>query len=214
VHKTRISAARLGDALAGHATLATLLLGYNGIKDVGVYELANALKTCRTIRNDSLTSLDLNNNDISDKGIRKVAQALEHNSTLCKLRLDGNAIGDLGASELAAALRINSTLSVLWLGSNIGPEGVYALGHSLRSHPCCESFRLVGIHLAPLAPKLGLPLDSTRWGNDMILAALPEAYRLRVLSFTMALHPRLSADSDAHELDEGVVRLVCENYCA
>jgi len=32
------------------------------------------------------------------------------------------------------------------------------------------------------------------------------------LSFTMALHPRLGADSDAHELDEGVVRLVCENY--
>jgi len=115
VHKTRISAARLGNAVAGHASLATLLLGYNGIKDVCVYELANALKTCRTIGNDSLTSLDLNNNDISDKGIRKVAQALEHNSTLCKLRLDGNAIGDLGASELAAGL-------VLYYGASPSPR--------------------------------------------------------------------------------------------
>ena len=43
--------------------------------------------------------------------------------------------------------------------------------------------------------QLGLPPDAAQWGNEKIVAALPDAHRERVLAFAMARHPRLGAQS-------------------
>ena len=65
---------------------------------------------------DSLTSLNLERNNIDDAGARELADALKVNSSLTSLNLGCNEIGDAGARELAGALKVNSSLKDLkWL---------------------------------------------------------------------------------------------------
>ena len=64
----------------------------------------------------SLTSLNLERNNIDDAGARELADALKVNSSLTSLNLGRNEIGDAGARELADALKVNSSLKDLkWL---------------------------------------------------------------------------------------------------
>jgi hypothetical protein len=92
-----------------------------------VHELADALKS-----NKSLSSLDFSANDLNDEGVSRLAAALRTNRTLTELVLEENDIGDEGASELADALARNKCLSSLDLGRNfIGDEGRLKLGHAL-----------------------------------------------------------------------------------
>ena len=65
---------------------------------------------------DSLTSLNIERNNIDDAGAQELADALKVNSSLTSLNLGRNEIGDAGARELAGALKVNSSLKDLkWL---------------------------------------------------------------------------------------------------
>jgi Ran GTPase-activating protein (RanGAP) involved in mRNA processing and transport len=89
-------------------------------------------KALEGIRNGSLTSLNLEWNNIGDEGAKALADALGKDSRLTSLGLFGNSIGDEGAKALADALGKNSGLTSLYLGANnIGAEGAKALADAL-----------------------------------------------------------------------------------
>jgi Ran GTPase-activating protein (RanGAP) involved in mRNA processing and transport len=101
--------------------------------------------------NTSLVGLDLGACHVSDSGAAALAEMLGHNHTLTGLQLDGNDIGDEGAAALAEGLRGKVTvLRRLDLSGNLfGAGGVAALAEGLRFS---ESLReLHGAALLPLA---------------------------------------------------------------
>ena len=56
---------------------------------------ARAIATALAL-NNTLTSIDLGDNDIGDQGGIAIAKALEENSTLISINLSHNEIGDEG----------------------------------------------------------------------------------------------------------------------
>ena len=69
---------------------------------------------------------------IGDTEVIKIAKALKINNTLTTLNLQQNDIGDEGVFALAEALKTNNTLTTLNLQQNdIGNEGVNRLVHVL-----------------------------------------------------------------------------------
>jgi len=80
------------------------------------------LKTTST-----LTTLNLQNNLISDNGAQALSEALKINSSLTTLNLKSNLIGDSGAQTLAQALKSNSSPTTLDLRRNNGFGGTLAL---------------------------------------------------------------------------------------
>ena len=70
-------------------------------------------------KNKSVTSLNLNQNLIKDKGAVAIASALTKNNTLTELDLSGNSITDNGAKALLQAVQSdNKTLKRLSLWNN------------------------------------------------------------------------------------------------
>ena len=93
--------------------------------------LATALKG-----NDTLTSLNLHDNDIGDEGAKALATAMKENENikLTSLNLRANNIGDEGARAIATAMKENEKIKLtrLNLGLNaIGDEGAKALAMAL-----------------------------------------------------------------------------------
>jgi hypothetical protein len=85
--------------------------------------------------NTTLTYLNLSRNPhITDQGIRDLATALIHNSTLYHLLLRGCNISDAGLQSLASILSENHGLKKLWLQSSqtFGEKGVHFLLEGLR----------------------------------------------------------------------------------
>ena len=72
-----------------------------------------------------LESLDISCNNISDEGIKKVAIAIQINTTLQELNISMNKITDEGAKRLAETIQVNTTLQELNISKNwISKEGV------------------------------------------------------------------------------------------
>ena len=66
----------------------------------------------------TLTSIDLDSNNIGDDGAKDIAEALKTNSTLTSIDLQSNNIGDDGAKDIAEALQINSSITSIKLKYN------------------------------------------------------------------------------------------------
>jgi Ran GTPase-activating protein (RanGAP) involved in mRNA processing and transport len=98
-----------------------LSLNSNNITQRGASILADGLR-----KNNTLISLKLNGNQMSDKGVFAIAKALETaNKTLETLDLGSNDITDQGAIYLAEMLKTNTALTNLDLSINrIGERGV------------------------------------------------------------------------------------------
>ena len=77
--------------------------------------------------NSSLTKLDISYNEIGNEGATAIAQALKSNSVITKLTIYGNQIGLTGAKVIAQALLFNSSLTEL------------NLDHSCMSMELCSS---------------------------------------------------------------------------
>lgn len=94
--------------------------------------LADALAS-----HESLTMLDLGQNELGAQGVEAVCNALIHNSFLRTLGLANTKMGDQGATAMAHVMRINSCLTEVYLNSNgIQQEGANELAgniHVLRS---------------------------------------------------------------------------------
>jgi len=107
-----------------------LSLQSNKITSIGASIIAEALNN-----NNTLETLYLGNNYISDNGIDSLVNILStHNNTLKTLVLQKNRITDKGAKRLAQMLEVNQTLIWLYLGENeISDEGVRILSKAIEN---------------------------------------------------------------------------------
>ena len=79
------------------------LFGDVSIGDAGATQLAGMLR-----ENETVTEMDLRDNQIGDEGARALADMLRENETVKAMYLDGNQIGAEGARALADGLRENA----------------------------------------------------------------------------------------------------------
>ena len=145
-------AAALARALpSGYCVLTNLMLGRNGITDVGATALAEAMP-----RSELLYLLNLANNEIGDDGAAAFARALRAGSDVYTLGLSWNRVGDAGAIALAEALaarRSAPSLELLALsGNRIGDAGGRALRDALDVHKTIGGVELTGNRMAPALP--------------------------------------------------------------
>lgn len=121
--------------------ISKLQLQYCMVGANGAFHLAEALQ-----RNNTLTSLNLRDNNIGDDGLAAIAVALKTNNTVTELDVEMNKIGNQGAVELADALRRNTGLLFLDLSINfIGNTGAAALSDALeQSNNTVQTINLLG----------------------------------------------------------------------
>ncbi|CAF1068611.1 unnamed protein product [Rotaria sordida] len=105
-------------------------LQFNKFTSIGISILADALNN-----NNTLETLYLGNNYISDDGIYFLANILSiNNHTLKILVLQKNKITDRGVKYLAQMIKVNQTLIWLYLGQNeISDEGVRILTQTIQN---------------------------------------------------------------------------------
>ena len=129
----------LSEALPYAKSLKVLELEENGITDAGVLSLAETINESRLERlnlngnqigdaasslfknlasNETMTTLELHSNNISDKGATELASALLDNETLLAVDLGENEVTNRGANDLLKVLRVNDTLEELELAGN------------------------------------------------------------------------------------------------
>ena len=96
----------------------------------------------RLIDNDrTLTTLDINGNQIGSEGAKAIAEALEKNTTLKILNISDNKIGYKGVQYLAVALEYNTTLTTFDISyNNIGDIGVQYLAKALEYNTTLTTF--------------------------------------------------------------------------
>ncbi|KAF9948443.1 hypothetical protein BGZ72_009648 [Mortierella alpina] len=121
--------------------------------------------------NSTLTTLDLQNNNIRDDEAKALAEALKTNWTVATLNLENNSIGSDGAKALAGSLKTNSTVTTLNLANNsIGLDGTKALAGSLKTNSTLTT----------------LGLESNKIGSDGA-EALAEALKTNSTLTTLGL---------------------------
>ncbi|KAM9424108.1 leucine-rich repeat-containing protein 45 isoform 3-T3 [Pholidichthys leucotaenia] len=115
----------LGKLLARNKTLRRLVLEWNAL---GVWDEAFSLFCDGLGSNNTLTQLDLRNNQISHRGASELALALKRNGTLEVLDLRWNNIGLLGGRSLLEAIQKNKSVVQLEMaGNNIPGDTLKAL---------------------------------------------------------------------------------------
>ena len=129
----------LSETLPDAKSLKVLELEENSITDDGVLSLAETINESSLERlnlngnqigdaasslfkhlasNETMTTLELNSNNISDKGATELASSLLDNETLLAVDLGENKVTNRGANDLLKVLRVNDTLEELELAGN------------------------------------------------------------------------------------------------
>ncbi|CAE7347373.1 NLRC3 [Symbiodinium sp. KB8] len=128
----RVRIEDLAERLNEHCNPSKLSLSRFGRRQRGlkaveeVKAISEALKS-----NSTLTSIDLTEWFIGDKGAQAIGEALKTNSTLTSINLQGNDIGGEGAEALAEALKSNATVrGILLCGNDIPRECKQALAEA------------------------------------------------------------------------------------
>ncbi|CAF3869648.1 unnamed protein product [Rotaria magnacalcarata] len=112
---TAKGASIIADSLKYNTTLEELDFHNNHISDLGVHSLAEVLSSNTSI----LRALGLGSNGITDNGAEHLAEMLKTNQTITWLALAGNQISDRGVKLLANTLAYqNTSLLVLSLHVN------------------------------------------------------------------------------------------------
>ena len=91
------------------------------INDATVIQLIDFLRQNPSL---TITTLNLQNNFISDEGARELAAFLWNNASLQMLNLRDNTIGDSGAQTLVAALQYRSTKGVSPLELDVNDNAI------------------------------------------------------------------------------------------
>ncbi|CAF2883503.1 unnamed protein product [Rotaria sp. Silwood2] len=105
----------LASALSVNSKLHTLYLHGNRLFDKGIYSLAQVL----TSNNQTLEILGLNSIGLTDVGAEDLGVMLQKNRTLTRLQLEANEISDRGIVYLNEALKkYNTTLQQLEMAEN------------------------------------------------------------------------------------------------
>eukprot|EP00116_Pleurobrachia_bachei_P005133 sb/3465395/ len=107
-------ASQLADALCDNNSLLFLDLGCNKISEDGARALAGLIR-----QNTPLKKLSLTSNRIGDNGVVAISEAVAtNNCNLTTLMVNNNGITEKGLCAVAAALRLNITLSNVYIWGN------------------------------------------------------------------------------------------------
>ena len=145
---TANGAATIADGLRDNTTLETLELSGNQLRDKGIYHLTQVLAT----HNSTLQKLYCGTNGITDHGAQYIAQLLKKNRVLTRLDLSFNEIGDRGVRRIANALaHFNTSLVQLNLSWNksISEASVDALIEMIEHHQALETLDISHCNLSP-----------------------------------------------------------------
>ena len=126
-HNNLHSSVNILKSLTTITTLTVLNLNNNQIPQEADEVLASVIK-CNT----QLEELYLNDNDLGI-GTLKIAQALQHITTLTMLSLDDNNIPQEACNELALAIKTNKHLKKLWLSNSNLRSSVIVILNSLTT---------------------------------------------------------------------------------
>jgi Ran GTPase-activating protein (RanGAP) involved in mRNA processing and transport len=165
-----IGCEHIAKGLKVNKALKVLVLDNNKISDKGAKEIGKALRwqwdddlpkspkkgghrdegggegpVRRVNANRCLTALYLNNNQISDEGVKALAIGLRSNGSLANLYLRKNLISCTGANDIANMLRDNTALVALSLFSNqLKAHGAKQIANGLRENHTLMSLDLEG----------------------------------------------------------------------
>ena len=118
-------------------------------------------------------------NNIGVEGAKRLAEALEKNTTLNVLDLYDNNIGDKGATRIAEALEKNTSLKELYLGfNNIGDEGAKRLAEALEKN---TSLNVLGLRFNNIGYELERTIIELIWRNQAIQNDRPRRDAMRLL---------------------------------
>eukprot|EP00300_Choanocystis_sp_HF-7_P040959 c7553_g1_i1.p1 GENE.c7553_g1_i1~~c7553_g1_i1.p1 ORF type:complete len:259 (+),score=61.23 c7553_g1_i1:1-777(+) len=141
---------RVGDFLRLSRKLRVLNLKGNHIADASLVLLTNGIVDARD--GCQLEVLLLDDNDLGDRGMHYIAQALPR-SLLNTISLFGNPIGDAGIVELTRAVGAKASMKTLYLGNNAyGKRGAKAVDDMYASSPQlrCEAVGLFSSSVAAM----------------------------------------------------------------
>jgi Ran GTPase-activating protein (RanGAP) involved in mRNA processing and transport len=159
---------RVVAALEGNTHIRSLMLGTDGIGDVGATAVADLAK-----KNPQLEVLYLGCNKIGPAGAEALSDALAHNSSVTGLWLKRNPLGPEGAQKLAAMLRTNQSLRVLDLvNTDLRATGFEAIVAALcETNRSVERLYLSGNGLGPAqAPGLARLLHEAPHVKALLLS--------------------------------------------
>ena len=105
-----VVASSLKEALNPSAQVTCVDLGGHGLGDAGAKQLAQVLNSWPT----AVTELRLPGNEISDEGVKALAESLSRPSPLTTVVLCNNHVSESGQEALAAAFEANQTLSAIY----------------------------------------------------------------------------------------------------
>jgi hypothetical protein len=114
------------------AMLTALDISNDDIGVDGAAVVADFLRTNRT-----LIMLNIAGNNVGDKGVKTIVEALQanKNTALAILNICGNSISNEGAEAVADLLRTNKTLTTVDLSwNNIADEGARIIAGALREN--------------------------------------------------------------------------------
>ncbi len=140
----------LANALYNNTTLIELYLSKNQISDIGVHALAQTL----VVNSSTLKVLDLYSNNITDEGIEYLSDMLKINKTITRLGLGFNQITDHGIRLLAnAIIYFNDNLQYLSFSSNklITDKSLSSLIEMLTCNSSLKTLWLNDCSLSPTA---------------------------------------------------------------
>ncbi len=131
-HIGKEGADALGTMLQTNLTLQALLLGSNVIRDEGLLQISQGIRT----PNSSMRLLAVEANSITPNGARLLAKCMFAARKLDTLRLANNALGGDGAAIIGEGLRHTASLTHLDLcGNLLGDKGVTSFVRCFKHAP-------------------------------------------------------------------------------
>ncbi|HLB43450.1 MAG TPA: hypothetical protein VJN02_11520 [Gammaproteobacteria bacterium] len=161
--------------LKGNTSLQVIKFTHNQLDDTRIFELVEALKNNQLEEalkdKQTLTELDLSYHNLSNTGVKYIANLLKTNSSLQVIKLTHNRLNDacvfelvealknnqqiieldlsynnissIGTKYIADLLKINSSLTIINLGhNNIGNFGLDSLLEALKTNRTLKSINL------------------------------------------------------------------------
>ena len=150
------------NALKEITTLKKFSLGNNGNRNK---ELAPAIASMIT-RNKLMEILSLNNSDLNDDGVIKIAESLcKHTIILKVLVLHRNDISDKSAEALSSVISSNNELEELYLGNNQLQLGASKIATGLKT---ISSLKVLDLENNNIPEEVADELAATIWANNSL----------------------------------------------
>jgi len=139
-------AAVISDSLKSNKSLQQLCLGANGITFKGAQKISEAFQVAVTLK-----KLDLGGNRIGDNGAASISVCLKF---LLELNLEWNEITCVGAKKISEAIQVTTTLQKLDLYHNkIGDDGVAFISDSLKRNGSLKELNLESNDISSIGAK-------------------------------------------------------------